>query len=624
MRVFQQNLFSLSRSNHRLIFSKQSIIFFVGGLLLLSSCNNSNPSTIMVTEVVVVEGVEEVVTRLVRQTVAVTVTPNSVTPTDQIQPTILDLSITGEFPDIDPQKTDALNGIDFIENLFVGLTNFNHESNSIEPELALNWDVSPDGHTWTFHLRNDIFWVRPQNSQTNEDGLRSVEPVRQVVAEDAVFAVQRGCNRETRTPDAFILHIIQGCKQIYEMEEVLPADLEDIGVEAVDDFTLRFSLTKPSAHFLTLTSMWLFHPIPKELVEEFEDEWQMVENLTTSGPYFVAQDSNPETRLILQRNPLWPITKRGNVDIINIVLLNDVTQSFQLWRAKRLDVALLPAVERDTFLINSPQKAKLVPNQTVFYLGFNFNSGVFREPEVRRAFNAAIDRDQLVEDVYGGRAFAMKHIIPPGIVAAQPIEEVGKGYDPDYSRQQMAESGFRNCRLLPPITYLVSSSDLSLRQAELIRDMWVEELGCSEEQIIIEQVQFGTLLADTRQDALGTRPDLWELGWATSYPDAQNWVGDLLHCTDSENRQNRPCSEADELIDQAANEINPEQRYSLYREIENLFFGDNGLQPLAPLYVTGDYILVQTWLDFTPSIFGGEQYDTYIIEANLKRLEQSR
>jgi ABC-type oligopeptide transport system substrate-binding subunit len=218
----------------------------------------------------------------------------------------------------------------------------------------------------------------------------------------------------------------------------------------------------------------------------------------------------------------------------------------------------------------------------------------------------------------------VRHLIPPGVIGGLPADQIGMGYNPDYARQQMAASGFSNCRLMPAITFMVSSSDLSLLQAEIMRRMWVEELDCEEDQIIIEQVPFGTLLANTRVGAGGARPDMWELGWASYYPDAHNWVGDLLHCTDSENRQKRACSEVDDLIRQAVNGNDFSTRAGQYREIENLFFGENGIVPIAPLYIRGNHVLVHRWTSFTPAPFGGEQFNRYLIDNERKLLELSR
>lgn len=599
-------------------------IILLIGVLGLTACDKAEPITITVTEVIEIDGAERIVTRVVRQTVPVTVTPNSAVDLPRTDPVELDISLFGQFPDIDPQKTSDGAGIDLIENLYAGLTRFDHESSSIVPVVAKEWDVSPDGRTWTFHLRDDFFWVRPTDADRRDDGLGNAEPVRQVVAADFVFAIQRACLRDTDTPDVFVLYLIQGCEQIHENLGLAPGTEESIAARALDDFTLEIGLTKPAVQFLTVSSMWLMRPIPRELVAEQGDEWQSGEVLVTNGPFILTPTSRSSGRATLLRNPLWPIPHRGNVDAVNVVFMSNEMNAYQLWEAKRLDVTPLPDSETARMVSLSPLKTKLVTEQTLFYFGFNFSSGALREPEVRRALNAAIDRELLVDELYGGRAIGMRHLAPPGVLAAPPIDEVGKGYDPDFARQQMSESGFRSCRLMPPLTLLVSSSDLSLQQAELIREMWVDELGCLEEQFIIEQVQFGTLLANTRQDAGDVRPDMWELGWASYYPDSHNWAGDLLHCADSENRQGRACSEVDDLIHQASGEKVVERRVALYRRIEEMFFGSDGIQPLVPLYAPGNYELVQSWLSYEPALFGGEQYDSYIIAADLKRLEQSR
>lgn len=591
------------------------------GLLLLSACDSADTSGAVVTRVVVEEEDQEV-TRIVRETVAVVPTPEADTDREPVE---LDISFVGELPNVDPQKADTENGIDLVENLFVGLTKYNHETNRIEPELALDWEVSRNGRVWTFRLRDDVYWIRPDGGSRDDSGAADVEPIRRVVAADMVYAIQRACQRETGMPDAFVLFLIQGCEQVYSLVEATPVDLEAIGANALNDSTLQIVLTKPASHFLTITSLWFFRPVPRQQVEELGDEWQTAENLLVSGPFLPVSGSlSDDTRITLHRNPLWPVTPRGNVDIVNVFHVESEREAFEWWQEQRLDIGPLPAEEREDVLNDTPLKVRLVTDQTVFYLAYNFGSGVFREPEIRRAFGAAIDRERLVEAIYDGEALGMRHLTPPDVIAAPPVDEVGKGYSPDDARQALDNSGFGSCRLMPPITLLISSSDRSLRQAELIRDMWVEELDCIEEQIVIEQVQFGTLLANTRKDAGATRPDVWELGWASYYPDANNWFADLLHCTDSENRQNRPCSEVDDMIRQAASTFDPERRLALYRQIENMFFGDGGIAPLTPLYVRGNSILVQSWLEYAPAHFGGEQFDTYFIQADLKQLERSR
>lgn len=601
--------------------------FIISGIILFTACDDSQEvPPIIVTEVFTIAGEELVVTRILEPTPTPTAVP-SPAPEDN-SPVILDISFVREsVPNIDPQTTNDDDGIDLIENMFVGLTRYNHKTNQIDPALAQSWEVSENGRVWTFALRDDIFWVQP--SDQTIDGYVIAEPVRPVVASDVVFAIQRTCSRETDAPNAFILFLIEGCEQVHQLTSATPADLENVGVQALNDTTLQIRLNRPAAHFLTITSLWFMRPLPRELfaesfVEEYGDDWQTAVQddalLLTSGP-FMPLTSNFST---LQRNTLWPIPFQGNTEIVRINYVETDDIALLLWEAKSLDLIDATNVDLTAVANATLQHLQSVSEQTLFYLNFNFQSGVFREPTIRRAFSAAIDREALIEEVFGEQATPMRHLIPPGMIGGLAADQVGVGYSPDYARIQMSESGFRTCRLMPEMRFMVSSSDLSLLQAELIIQMWVDELGCEESQFVIEQVPFGTLLANTRPDAGAARPDIWELAWASYYPDAQNWMGDLIHCEESENREIRPCGEVDNLIREAATTINIGRRLELYRQIENILFGDEGITPLAPLYLRNNLVLVQDWLSYPPALFGGEQYDSYEIEVDRKELERSR
>jgi oligopeptide transport system substrate-binding protein len=608
--------------NNRFFLKAAALI--ISAMLLFSACQNSPKVTsIVVTEVVTVVGEELVITRLVQPTPTPTLIPSPIPEKDE--KVILDISFVRDTPpNIDPQVSNDPDGIDLIENLFVGLTRYNHLTNQVEPALAKEWDVAGNGRSWTFYLRDDMYWVKPSDERV--DGFVISEAVRPVVAGDIVFAIQRACARETNTPDAFILFLIDGCEAVQQLASATPADLENVGVQALNDTTLQINLVKPAAHFLTITSMWFMRPLPPELFEDeaVGNDWQAAvrdgSEFLTSGP-FMPLDGTLTT---LQRNTLWPIPFQGNVQLVNINYFTDDDLALSLWEAKSLDMIDVTALDLSDVADSTLQATAVVSQQTLFYLNFDFNSGVFREPTVRQAFAAAIDREALGEAVYGSRAVPMRHLIPPGVIGALRIDEVGIGYSPDYARLRMAESGFGSCRLMPEVRFMVSSSDLSLLQAELIIQMWVDELGCMEDQFQIEQVPFGTLLANTRQEAGAARPDIWELAWASYYPDANNWLGDLVHCQGSENRERRPCGDVDGLIRQAAQTVDLAERQMLYRQIENLLFGDDGIMPLIPLYLRGDLVLVHNWITYQPALFGGEQYDSYRIDVSRKELERSR
>ena len=616
------------RSGH--IFTIIILLFVVS---LLGACQPQEPEMVVVTEVIHLGEEQIIITRLVE--LLPTETPTAPPPAVEPQPVALDIAYEESLPDLDPQHIGGQASLDMAENLFAGLTNFNHKTQQVEPELAASWTLGDDGRTWTFALRDDIYWVKPINTTVQSALDAAPERVRPVDAHDIVFALQRACTSENGVPDAFLLFMIDGCETLFNSIEPGEAEISQLAVSALDDRTVQITLVEPASDFLTLTTLPQFRPVPRELVEEHKDEWldaagelsngwQTPENIMVSGPFVPSTSPFSEEEMILIRNRDWPIMAAGNADKINITFEMDEMDMFAAWQARGLDTSQLPTAERDDFLDSSPEKAQLITNQTVFYIGFNFDSPVFREVQIRRAFSSALDRESLVEDMFDGRALGLRHFTPPGVFGAPATNEVGVGYSPDFALQQMDQSSIRSCKLIPPVTMLVSTADLSLLQAELIRAMWISELDCDEQLISIEQVDFGELLARTSADAESGRPDMWELAWPAYYPDANNFLSDLLNCTVGENRQNRQCSDEDRLMRQARISTDPQERSDLYREVEKGFFNEDGSFPLIPLYVRGNYVLVQSWLEFPAAYSGGQQFDTYMVDQELKRLERSR
>jgi ABC-type oligopeptide transport system substrate-binding subunit len=592
------------------------------------ACTPASSDGAAARQVVMIDGEELVVTRELGETPAapVTMTPQAAGE----EHATLDLGLSSPPQTLDPQRVSSPVALDLVENLFVGLTRYNSATGNVEADLATHWEVSGDGLTWTFHLRDDLFWIRPglQSPTSILPTQSGPEPYRPVIADDVVFAVERACSRRTQVPDALVLFIIKGCEEVYALVEPGQEDLAQLGVRALDDRTVQFTLVKPAAYFSTITGLPLMRPIPREVVTAFEGSegsWAAFPGVMTSGRFIIDTESVDESRTVLRRNPYWPLPFSGTVQDVNIYWL-DSESAYEMWLDKGIDVSPLPLGMRDEFMRDTRMRSRLnlIPSQAVFYLAFNFESEVFSEPAVRRAFSAAVDRQALIDDVYDGRGWPMRHFTPPGVLGAPPIDQVGVGYSPDWARLQMAESTVRDCKFIPQIRYLVSNSDLALFHAETLRSMWVRELGCPEEQIVIEQAQFGTVLSRTQSDAGADRPDLWDLGWTSYYPDAHNWLGEILHCTESENRQNRPCTDADTLISEAATTRDPAERTALYREVEQRFFGDDGIQPITPLFAQSEFVLVHPWLVYEPAHFGGEQYDRYQLDPLTKRLERQQ
>ncbi|MFK7800851.1 MAG: ABC transporter substrate-binding protein [Anaerolineae bacterium] len=553
---------------------------------------------------------------------------------------ILDIGIvSGEFQTLDPQKTADEDILELASNLFPGLTRFNPLTKEIELHLAKGWAVSEDGLTWTFNLRSDIYWVRPIASAglipilPGSIGIAGVEQLRPVYAEDVVFAVRRACDPSTGTPDPIPLFAIAGCEAVNSLEEASEADLTVIGVRAPNPQTVEFQLVAPSSAFLTITSMPQMKAVPADVIIEAEaefEEWTRPEGgeVVSAGPFVISPGSIFDEQIVLEKNPFWPIEFTGNITQVNLFLFTDGVSAWNKWNRRELDLIPVPFALQEQILIENRQKVMEVTDNSVFFLMFNHESEIFKIPELRRAFSAAIDREEIIEEVYNDRGYPLRHLTPPGAFGSPPETQVGVGYNPDFGRLSLTGGGVTACRFLPIIRYTVSSSDTSLFQAELVREMWEKELGCPEDKIVIEQVSFGELLLRTQSDAGSLRPDVWDLGWTGFYPDSHDWFTEIIHCRNGENRLKRPCAGVDNDILRAA-ESDPAIRTRLYRDIEAELFGEKGIYPVAPIYGEMRYFLRQTWLFLSPNTTLDQHndmilrhYDLFTINQELKEIEQ--
>ena len=186
----------------------------------------------------------------------------------------LRLSTTSEPTTLDPNLAEDYYSITPIEQMFLGLTNSNNETAEVEPELAESWEISEDGLTWTFNLRTDAVW---------SDG-------NPVTAQDVEYSVKRAIMPETASPYAYVLYIIKNAVAINQT--AVPTDTYDIdslGVTAVDEHTVQFTLEAPASYFLSISSMWTLRPVPSWAIEEFGDAWTDPANIVVNGPYKVTE-----------------------------------------------------------------------------------------------------------------------------------------------------------------------------------------------------------------------------------------------------------------------------------------------------------------------------------------------
>ncbi|HLA44974.1 MAG TPA: ABC transporter substrate-binding protein, partial [Aggregatilineales bacterium] len=210
---------------------------------------------------------------------------------------------------LDPARAEDSLSIQWIENLFLGLTNNNPLNNfEIQPELATSWTTT-DGQNWEFNIRTDVPWVR-YNPATGE-----AEKLRNIVAGDIEWSIKRACDpRLGSRYGSIIAGVIDGCNRVNRTDpdnvtdELVYGDTTQ--VEAPDDDTLIIHLQYPAPFFFAMSTLWTLRPVHRETIEAFGDNWTDPGVIVTSGAYLL-EELVPDVRRVAVVNPHIPADIRG-------------------------------------------------------------------------------------------------------------------------------------------------------------------------------------------------------------------------------------------------------------------------------------------------------------------------
>ena len=576
------------------------LVLGVGGYVGWNALSEEPAPTLEPTEMVLVS------------TVTPTTAPQLTATPTEIQPTLtptprftalLDsvLVFDQENISLDPQRADDRT-LSLTQHLFLGLTEFDPEAAEIVPAAAASWTVSPDGTIYTFTLHPEIPWVQhPLEGETVQVRDENGNP-RFLTAEDFEYGFKRMCDPRIDTYYSELLENVVGCMKVREYqdpENISPEMLDQIGVDAVSDTELIIRLVEPSAIFLTKMSHPLLVAVPSWAIEKYDQAWTNPGLIHTNGSFVIDGWVSGETvRLI--RNLLFPeeLQGEGNIETVELQVVEGNEEAYQLWLDGYIDYTDLPWEKQESHLENYAEQIAKFNNQVVFYAAFNQSRAAFVNLHLRRAFSAALDRDTFLNEVINFDGLPMKHLAPPGVFGAAPVDEIGVGFDPDYARNELELAGYPDCKGVPPINYYGYSGFANTYGEEISR-FWEESLGCPEGTITYR----GSVVEVFNDPSQWSDWDIVIIGWGSDFPDQTNWVGNLLYCRSGHFiRSDQECSEIDDLIEQASIEVSPSERKELYWEIEEAFFGEQGTFPVAPIYTPYRYFAAREWVDLVSPI----------------------
>lgn len=495
-------------------------------------------------------------------------------------PVTLQWNLGTEPPTLDPALGQDTTSIWVIEQLFLGLTDYDDETMAVVPELATSWEVSEDGLVWAFHLRKDVYWT---------DG-------KPVTAHDIEYAVKRTCDPATASNYAYVLYIIKGAQEVNTGEIT---DLDHIGVKAIDDYTIQFALNQPAGYFPAIAGMWVTRPVPRWAIEKYGIKWTEPENIVTNGPYLLTEWAH-EDEIIMDKNPDYFDADKVQIEKIHAVMIVEASTAMAMYEDGVLDSTAVPSEDIDRVKADSVLSKELIiaPDLCTYYYGFNNTKPPMDNTLVRKAFSAAIDRQSLIDYVTKGNQTPATTFTCPGIFGhVLPEEGVGIGYDPEAAKKYLADAGYPGGEGLPEITLMFNTSEGHRKIAQAIQQMWKDVLGVT---VNLTNQEWKVYLATINEDA----PQIYRLGWCADYPDANNWVLENFHSTLSINSIKWNNAEFDRVTEEAARESDPAKRLELYKRAEQILCEEEAA--MIPIYFYTMVNVTKPYLQRTFAPMGGD------------------
>lgn len=464
----------------------------------------------------------------------------------------------GEEPQtLDPHLAEGLPSLHILRDLFEGLT-LEAPDGRIIPGAAIRWNISRDGKTFTFYLRRDALW-------SNGDP---------VTAQDFVYGLRRSANPATASSTA------QALLPIVNAAEVLAGELplEQLGVIALDDYTLQINMIDPTPYFLGLLNNPSTYPVHRASVLEHGAAFSRPGNLVSNGAY-VLQDWTIRSRIELVKNENYWDADNTILEKVFYYPFEDQSTAAKRFRSGKLQWTFgVPSHQFKWLQKHYADELVVSPWLGSYYFGFNLIREPFtRNPELRLALALALDRDLLTDKVTQFGEKPSYTLVPPGIMDyVSPIPEWAEWTQQERIEEALrlyANAGYSQDNPLS-FTIRYDAGENNKKMALAVSSLWKQVLGVKATLINEETKVF----LQNREQKIVTQ--VFRAGWIGEYADAYSFLN-LFRTGHGRNDYGYSSEVYDSLLDQVAAERIPSRRRRLMYETERMLLADI---PFIPLY----------------------------------------
>lgn len=364
-------------------------------------------------------------------------------------------------------------------------------------------------------------------------------------------------------------------------KELVPIRGEDIGVEAVDKYTVRISLSQPAPFFAGLLAHQLFRVVPRKLIEQYGDKWTDPAHVITCGPFRLKR-WNPYHELVVERDPMYWDAANVKLDEIHFYPQSDNPSIMNLYKVGEVDATLNHSVPNAWLDVVRPKKDYMDGAEAaIVYILINVTKPPMNDLRVRRAFNMAIDKI-----TYAQARRITKPLFaftPEGIFNGYP-QPKGEQFDPAQARKLLGEAGFPvteksgggfECKSFPvdQVEFVFNSASSNKIMAEFMQAQWKQNLGIT---VPLRSMEFKTFMdARSKLEYKG-----FSIGiWGADYMDPFTFLS-LFSTAGGVNGSGWFEQKYVDMLDVANRTLDKDKRFQLMAEAEKYLLA---AQPMIPI-----------------------------------------
>ena len=463
---------------------------------------------------------------------------------------ILHRQLEGEPETLDPPKSTSVYDAAVEADLFEGLVILG-ANETVLPGAAESWELAPDGVTYTFHLRKDARWSNG-------------EPL---TARDFVYAWRRVVDPATAAGDLDPVGLLVNAHEINSGKITDPAKL---GVEAVDDHTLRAVTATPVQTFVKQCSYRFAYPVHQATLERWGKAWTQPGHIVSNGP-FVMKSWVPQSAIVLARNSTYWNVSAIKLDEVDHMVVAQEATSLKLFRSGELDFIKAPTKEVPGLLSSHDEALRTGKDNNMAYLFFNMKTGVLAEDHrLREALALVFDPTVIAEKVMPRGQQPAYSWVPPTVLDYTRQEpsyvRMSMPERIDRARQLYAEAGYGPDH---PLHLTVNYGTYEDTKTLLLvaAQMWKQALGV---EVQLENEEFQIFLERTRRGEFQIGALAWRGGLRDPDSFLQIWESDKVNF----NSAHYANPKVDTLLKTAASTFDPGERRELYQRAERMIVDD--------------------------------------------------